>query len=113
MAASLENKRSRVNIRLPKVDLPEFDGNITKWLNFKELLFETAVHNNDSLNKIDKLIYRKANLTGKASENIRTANNGLELRKCVAVAAEFIWRQAKTDIKLHEQASEVTGCYRW
>ena len=42
------------NVRLTKVDLPKFDNNVAKWLNFRDF-FGHAVHENKSLSKIDKL----------------------------------------------------------
>ena len=57
------------NVRLSKVDLPKFDGNVAEWLNFRDI-FGRAVHEHKSLSKIDKFTYLKSSLLGKAVETI-------------------------------------------
>ena len=58
-----------VNVKLPKVELPKFDGSVTEWMSFRDF-FGNAVHRNSSLSNIDKFTYLKASLTGKAAEAI-------------------------------------------
>jgi len=43
-------------VRLPKIDLPTFNGNLKEWPHFKDL-FQSIVHTNDSLPDIEKLHY--------------------------------------------------------
>ena len=57
------------NVRLPKVDLPKFDGTVAEWLNFREF-FGHSVHENKSLSKIDKFTYMNTSLLGRAAETI-------------------------------------------
>jgi len=40
-----------VNVPLPKINIPPFDGQIDMWFDFKNL-FDSLVHNNDSLSNI-------------------------------------------------------------
>ena len=42
-----------VNVPLPKINIPPFDGQIDMWFDFKTL-FDSLVHNNDSLSNIEK-----------------------------------------------------------
>ena len=56
-------------VRLPKVDLPKFDGNVDEWLNFRDF-FGHAVHENKFLSKIDKFTYLKSSLLRRAAETI-------------------------------------------
>ena len=42
--------------KLPKIELPKFDGNLEKWNGFW-VEFEEAVHNNESLSQTQKLTY--------------------------------------------------------
>ena len=51
--------------RLPKLELPTFDGNMKKWHDFWDL-FETAIHTRPDLAEIEKLQYLKGQLKGAA-----------------------------------------------
>ena len=66
---SFETFSKRVNVKLPKVELPKFDGSVTGWMSFRDF-FGNAVHRNSSLSKTDNFTYLKASLTGKAAETI-------------------------------------------
>ena len=67
-----ETHSSRV--RLPKLQLCSFGGNLTKWTSFWES-FESAVHNNDDLSDIEKFNY----LTSLLERSAREAVSGLAL----------------------------------
>lgn len=54
------------SIRLPKIDLPKFSGSYHDWLEFRDT-FVSIVHNNTSLDKINKLHYLRVSLKGSAS----------------------------------------------
>ncbi len=56
-------------IRLPKLSLQSFSGDITQWLTFWDS-FKSAVHSNDQLTEVDKFNYLKSLLTGTAREAI-------------------------------------------
>ena len=56
-------------MKLPKLSLPHFSGNVTKWTTFWDL-FESAVHNNDDLTDVDKFNYLRSLLERTAYEAI-------------------------------------------
>ena len=56
-------------IKLPKLDLPKFDGNLHDWMSFRDR-FIAAVHNSNMAN-CDKLSYLQASLTGKAADTLK------------------------------------------
>ena len=56
-------------VKLPKLDLKRFDGNISKWPSFWDA-FESSVHNNTRLAAIDKFNYLNSLLVKSASEAI-------------------------------------------
>ena len=46
-------------VKLPKIDLTKFDGDFTKWTTFWDV-FESSVHMNSTLSKVDKFIYLRS-----------------------------------------------------
>ncbi len=50
-------------VRLPRLDLPVFDGDLYKWLSYHDL-FKAVVHDNVGLPGAQKLQYLKASLKG-------------------------------------------------
>ncbi|XP_039307877.1 uncharacterized protein LOC120358265 [Solenopsis invicta] len=67
--------------RLPRIDLPKFNGTPTDWLPFKDL-FHSLVIQNPTLSYVEKLQYLKSSLTGTASSLLKnttlTADNFLK-----------------------------------
>ena len=63
-----------VTVRLPKLELKKFDGNVLKWQEFWDT-FEATIHNNPTLQPIDKFNYLRAELQSDALKSI----GGLEL----------------------------------
>ena len=61
-------------IRLPKLELQKFNGNILRWQEFWDS-FEASIHRNPNLQPVDKFNYLRAELEGDASAVI----SGLEL----------------------------------
>lgn len=61
-------------VRLPKLQLRSFGGDLTKWTGFWES-FESTVHNNDALSDIEKFNY----LTSLLERSAREAVSGLAL----------------------------------
>ena len=57
------------NLKMPKFDLPKFDGKYEKWTPFHEQ-FMTSVDSNANLPDIQKFNYLKSVLTGEASQLI-------------------------------------------
>ncbi|XP_064456869.1 uncharacterized protein LOC135367497 [Ornithodoros turicata] len=61
-------------VKLPKLEVPKFNGELTLWTTFWDQ-FESSIHTNETLHKVDKFKYLKSFLTGKAA----TAISGLPL----------------------------------
>ena len=57
------------HVKLPKLSLKKFGGDLTKWTTFWDT-FESAVHNNPTLTSIDKFNYLNSLLESVASEAI-------------------------------------------
>ncbi|KAF2886379.1 hypothetical protein ILUMI_19794, partial [Ignelater luminosus] len=58
-------------VKLPTINLPNFNGNPEEWLNFRDL-FINLIHENEALTDVHKLHYLRASLTGKAAETIKS-----------------------------------------
>ncbi|XP_035439785.2 uncharacterized protein LOC118269018 [Spodoptera frugiperda] len=57
-------------VKLPKISIPTFSGKYSEWTTFYDL-FTSLVHNNPSLDNVQKLHYLKGHLTGEAEQLIR------------------------------------------
>lgn len=57
-------------IRLPKIDLPRFDGSYQCWLEYRDT-FLSLIHNNNNIDNINKFHYLRASLKGQAAEIIK------------------------------------------
>lgn len=64
------NSSKHVGVKLPKIVIPNFSGNYSEWITFKDL-FESLVHNNDAFKDVEKLHYLKGYLTGEAELLLR------------------------------------------
>ncbi|XP_048487283.1 uncharacterized protein LOC105396586 isoform X3 [Plutella xylostella] len=53
-------------VRLPKINLPYFDGSINQWLEFRDT-YLSLIHNNNSINDINKFHYLRASLKNTAA----------------------------------------------
>ena len=60
---------STPKIKLPKLTIRKFNGEITAWTPFWNQ-FQSAIHNNPSLNDIDKFNYLLSYLEGEAAEEV-------------------------------------------
>ena len=87
---SLERSELPVTLkpRLPKIELPKFNGNITKFRSFWES-YESSVDLNPSLSTIDKFNYLRASLEGSAARSIQ----GLSLTEGNYAAATEILKK--------------------
>jgi deoxyribodipyrimidine photolyase len=56
-------------VKLPKLEIKKFDGNLAKWREFWDS-YECAIHKNDKLSEIDKFSYLRGLLEGQASTEI-------------------------------------------
>ena len=61
-------------VKLPKLTLKRFNGDLTKWATFWDS-FESSIHNNLGLSAVDKFNYLNSLLEGAAAE----ALSGLQL----------------------------------
>lgn len=66
------------SVKLPTIQLPNFEGSYEHWLEYRDT-FESLIHNNESINQIQKFHYLRASLSGNASQVIKSiefsANN--------------------------------------
>lgn len=60
---------AQIGLRLPKIELPCFEGDYTDWLNFRDL-FLSLIHENEGLNHVQKLHYLKSCLKNNAAQII-------------------------------------------
>lgn len=67
--ASESRNESRSIARLPRVELPRFDGEIREWEHFRDR-FESLIINDASLSDADRLHFLNSSLTGKALKSI-------------------------------------------
>ncbi|XP_062527227.1 uncharacterized protein LOC134199734 [Bombyx mori] len=68
---SFESKSKSLNINLPTINLPSFDGNYLKWLEFRDT-FRSMVNENESIPKINKFHYLRSVLEGSAAVVIKS-----------------------------------------
>lgn len=57
-------------VQLPKISIPTFSGNYSEWTTFKDL-YVSLVHNNASLESVQKMHYLKGYLSGEAEQLLR------------------------------------------
>ena len=71
-------------VKLPKLELPNFKGDPLKWQGFWDM-FQSSVHENDSINDIDRFSYLKRYLSGQALDAVSglslTSSNYIEAVK--------------------------------
>lgn len=58
------------SIRLPKIDLPHFDGSYDHWLEYRDT-FLSLIHSSHNIDDISKFHYLRASLKGNAQEIIK------------------------------------------
>ncbi|GBN99639.1 hypothetical protein AVEN_179943-1 [Araneus ventricosus] len=94
-------------IKVPKINIPKFYGEINQWLSFWNS-FKTAIHDNSSLNSIDKFTYLKGLLCSTALATVEgfaiTAEN---YAKAVEIL-KVIWEKRR-DYKF--PYAEIVECY--
>ncbi|XP_078051484.1 uncharacterized protein LOC144477625, partial [Augochlora pura] len=61
---------SGVFVKLPKADLPRFDGKFEDWLSFKDK-FSSMIDSHESLSNVQKLQYLQSALSGEAASVIK------------------------------------------
>ncbi|XP_026462759.1 uncharacterized protein LOC113365404 [Ctenocephalides felis] len=86
---NIDLKHRQINIKLPDINLPKFNGNYSEWNAFIDI-YNSLIHNNEHLSDVQKLHYLKGTLQSPASdlitnlsmtnENYNTAYNLLQDR---------------------------------
>ncbi|XP_045509321.1 uncharacterized protein LOC123704872 [Colias croceus] len=61
----------KVFVKLPEIALPSFSGQYSDWTNYKDL-FLSLIHNNSSLDDVQRLHYLKGSLTGEAANLVKS-----------------------------------------
>ena len=56
-------------VKLPKIDVPHFNGNIVSWHSFWEQ-FHVAIHSRTSLSKAEKLAYLQSSLKDGSAKSV-------------------------------------------
>lgn len=69
--ASPATKETQPTPRLPTIVLPEFDGDYSGWLRFRDT-FQSLIHDNESLSDIQRFHYLNSALKGSAARVIRS-----------------------------------------
>lgn len=64
-----EMRTSQNSVKLPKLIIDSFSGDVSLWRDFWNR-FETAIHKNDTLCKTEKFTYLKSYLTGAAAKTV-------------------------------------------
>lgn len=71
---------SKNEIRLPRIEVPKFNGDMNNWQEFREL-FSTMIHENKKISDVQKIQYLKTHVIDSAAEVIKhfqvNANNYL------------------------------------
>ena len=65
----LKISQQHASIKLPKLDIPIFNGDKLRWTEFWDT-FEATIHQNPTLSDIEKLHYLNSKLTGKAKDAV-------------------------------------------
>ena len=68
-SSNIHTSKDNIKVKLPKLELPSFNGDITQWTGFWES-FSSTIDKCDSLADIDKFKYLQQALKGNASETI-------------------------------------------
>lgn len=68
---SVLTHKQNSSVRLPKIDLPHFDGSYQQWLEYRDT-YTSLIHDNDSIDNINKFHYLRASLKGSAALVIKS-----------------------------------------
>ena len=102
-------------IRLPKLTIPSFEGDITKWTPFWDS-YESAIYHNTGLTAIDKFNYLRSAAREAVSGLMLTAANYTEaveiLTKCYSNKQAIILRHIENLMGLEPVTSNNTKALR-
>ena len=95
--------RHAPKVKLPKLTLKKFNGDLTKWTTFWDS-YESLIHHNSQLSDIHKFIYLNSLLEGPALQSI----SGLKLTAAnYNKALSIIWRRFGNTQKIVSKHMEV------
>ena len=87
MTASAPRPDPVADTRLPRLELPTFNGNLGEWMSFIDQ-FDAVVHNR-SIPPVQKLVYLKSCLKGSAArviQNIATTDDNYDVARAAVIA---------------------------
>ena len=85
---SVSTSSSGQNCKLPKLELPMFDGDPLQWQGFFEQ-FNASIHNNEQLTDIDRFSYLKRYLKGRAFDVVSGLSlNSANYKEAIALLKE-------------------------
>ena len=79
-SSSSEPLTSQIQIKLPKLELPKFTGDITQWQGFWDQ-FNTSIHENTSLSDVEKFNYLRTFLNDSAYSLISGLSLSLKMTR--------------------------------
>ena len=115
-ATQLNNKIQHIEVKLPTINLPTFDGNYNNWLEFRDA-FEELVDQNINLGDVQKMHYLKSALKGEAQlaiKNIKVTQNNYKiawslLQKRYENKSLIVYNHIKSIFDLQAMAKETHG----
>ena len=94
-------------VKLPKLELPNFDGDIINWRGFWDQ-FQVAIHENKTIAEIDKFTYLKSFLSNLALCHIWTVTNFGKLQRSHRYFAKTLWKHSSLNKCTHDKICSVT-----
>lgn len=97
-------RRVTTNVKLPKLEIVKFEGNVQNWRPFWDQ-FEGAIHTNEQLSAVEKFRYLKSYLIGKSEAAI----SGLSVTEGNYQAAVDLLKErfGKTDVIVNDHMSHL------
>ena len=73
----MPSRSSEMRVKLPKLEIPKFNGNIINWRGFWDE-YKSAMHDNENISEVEKFTYLKSFLTDSALATISRLNLNAE-----------------------------------
>lgn len=70
-SSSTSGSIPRSEVRLPKITLPKFAGDVSEWISFRDM-FMTTIHNSTTLSDAQKFTYLQSSLVGNAAKIVKS-----------------------------------------
>ena len=94
------NNRQQGSVRLPKLEIQQFNGDKLKWCEFWDS-FSASVHKNSSISDIEKLNYLMSKLTGEARQAVSGILLSNENYSLVVELLKERYGDAQTEVNSH------------